>query len=1040
MLIKFSSLRRKMLFYATALFCLPLFVCISFSYIYLHRENINNQYLLQQNMMIMCKKELEDNIFYSKISELSNLSIIRNELYRLYRIVDMSLYAPQVKESYHAVIPDSYTYHPKDQSQLPSPNLYTHNYASNNTSPSEHTTQSGSATQSGPATQSDGTNAQQGITTPAAPVTESDIALDSDIEVYTPHLSDPRVFADPELKTPEEFRAQLEQNKSHDSDQALAQKEAEESFFIATSEQTVTDRLVLYNHLRQMQSLGFIAFSVNIKDERLNLFINEQNRDLLDELYNNQKSLYDHLYKDHTPEDGYFLILRQKEKVPSIEQQGHASQSTENTDSSASNDALASTNTTDTSAMTDNGASSGAMATTSTSTTATNTPQTAHKNPDNFDFQQGINRVPVESKINNISAAERTLNEIRNKEQLLQVGADPSINNELLRRSIDLHPNMIHGIQRNEPMISLQNSYLSIVAPLSFTPDQLLVIITDISKLQQQDEVLKRLIANSLNDMVLSVGLTTPLSITLLDEKMQPLAGDLSSAEISRLITPHLLYVASENDMFQGYNKRWGHYLTIGHFKPYNWYILINSDNVRANSMLWQYMLILFMSGFVLAVLAVHIIGAMCEKDAKEIRLISNKIKHMATLFQDPSLLTRVCDGLPRRDDEIGMLSSNVRLMAKTLYQSLQEMLHNTEMQVIDQGERNIISRLRQMPLNREIFLKEYYKNRFNVHTEMAPHSNGDFYDVIELNENKLAIFVGSVNEQGIDAANISNLNICLIRQMIRLTQSLRISLPVLIGEINQNITENNAKNVLTSLCVVIIDQRTGKVEYLNAGHTLPILYHHKEGFEYIDLRTGPVLGLRANQVFTSVTLQLEDRDSLLLYTDGLLDCTNRRLEKLGQEGLENMLHDEGFNNATDTINNLVSKLKCFTRDQEQEKDYTIACYQFYANSVDPSPRIEVTGQLDYRHPRHHLRLLPVDAHHGVDMEEPQHASLLPDSLDLYSTPKDSADKATASDEPVASAASTDSAESAVSADAESSTSPAPAPAHSQSEAEEPKS
>ena len=599
---------------------------------------------------------------------------------------------------------------------------------------------------------------------------------------------------------------------------------------------------------------------------------------------------------------------------------------------------------------------------------------------------------------------------------------------------------MIHGIQRNEPMISLQNSYLSIVAPLSFTPDQLLVIITDISKLQQQDEVLKRLIANSLNDMVLSVGLTTPLSITLLDEKMQPLAGDLSSAEISRLITPHLLYVASKNDMFQGYNKRWGHYLTIGHFKPYNWYILINSDNVRANSMLWQYMLILFMSGFVLAVLAVHIIGAMCEKDAKEIRLISNKIKHMATLFQDPSLLTRVCDGLPRRDDEIGMLSSNVRLMAKTLYQSLQEMLHNTEMQVIDQGERNIISRLRQMPLNREIFLKEYYKNRFNVHTEMAPHSNGDFYDVIELNENKLAIFVGSVNEQGIDAANISNLNICLIRQMIRLTQSLRIPLPVLIGEINQNITENNAKNVLTSLCVVIIDQRTGKVEYLNAGHTLPILYHHKEGFEYIDLRTGPVLGLRANQVFTSVTLQLEDRDSLLLYTDGLLDCTNRRLEKLGQEGLENMLHDEGFNNATDTINNLVSKLKRFTRDQEQEKDYTIACYQFYANSVDPSPRIEVTGQLDYRHPRHHLRLLPVDAHHGVDMEEPQHASLLPDSLDLYSTPKDSADKATASDEPVASAASTDSAESAVSADAESSTSPAPAPAHSQSEAEEPKS
>ena len=1025
MLIKFSSLRRKMLFYATALFCLPLFVCISFSYIYLHRENINNQYLQQQNMLIMCEKELKDNIFYSKISELSNLSIIRNELYRMYRIVDMSLYAPQVKESYHAVIPDSYHPQPQAQSQLPSPDLYTYNYSTD--SSQANAPQNGLATQSDNSLQS--ANAQQGN---AAPTQQ---ATDSDIEVYTPHLADPRIFADPELKTPEEFQAQLEKSEQLklNTDYALAKKQAEESLFITTSEQTATDRLVLYNHLRQMQSLGFIAFSVNIKDERLNLFINEQNRDLLDDLYSDQKSLHDHLYKEHTPEDGYFIILRQKEKVPSIEQPNQASPSEENIDSSASNNSLASANT-DSTAIDSN-------ASKATSTTTVNNSQLpANTNPDNFNFQQGINSAPIESQINNISAAERTLNEIQNRDQFLQFNTKPSINNEILRRSIKLQPNVLHGAQINDPMYSIQNSYLSIVAPLSFTPDQLLVIITDISKLQQQDEVLKRLIANSLNDLVISIGLTSPLSITLIDEKMQPLAGDLSSAEISRLITPHLLYSASENDMFQGYNKRWGHYLTIGYFKPYNWYILINSDNVRANSMLWQYMLILFMSGFVLAVIAVHIIGAMYEKDAKEIRLISNKIKHMATLFQDPSLLTRVCDGLPRRDDEIGMLSSNVRLMAKTLYQSLQEMLHNTEMQVIDQGERNIITRLRQMPLNREIFLKEYYKNRFNVHTEMAPHSNGDFYDVIELSENKLAIFVGSVNEQGIEAANISNLNICLIRQMIRLTQSLRISLPVLISEINQNIAENNAKNVLTSLCVVIIDQRTGKVEYLNAGHTLPILYHHKEGFEYIDLRTGPVLGLRANQVFTSVTLQLEDRDSLLLYTDGLLDCTNRRLEKLGQEGLENMLHDEGFNNATDTINNLVSKIKRFTRDQEQEKDYTIACYQFYANSVDPSPRIEVTGQLDYRHPRHHLRLLPVDAHHGVDMEEPQHASLLPDSLDLYSTPKDSADKATASDEPVASAASTDSAESAVSADAESSTSPAPAPAHSQSEAEEPKS
>lgn len=818
MLPQFSSLRRKMLFYSTALFCIPLFVCISFSYIYLHRENINNQYLMQQNMLIMCMQELKNNIFFSKISELSNLSIIRNELYRMYRIVDMSLYAPNHRDSYHAIAPQTtYPVIPNKPDQV-------------------------------------GTN---------------DPLLQEQMDV---------MYADGAKKT-------------------------------------ATDRLVLYNHLRQMQSLGFTSFSVNIKDERLNLFINESNRALLGDLYSDRKSLYDHLYHEHTPEDGYFLILRRKDAPTSA---GNQNPSGINDSSDTSMTMLI-----------DNATYQGHNTAASSGGDALRLAGTAESS--------SFNPQPLRGR-----HARTAINEYENEEEERFLPQN-SITNEILRRSIDLNGNSNGVLDEYADHSADATSYLSIVAPLSFTKDQLLVIITDITKLQQQDNVLKRLIANSLNDLVLSISLTTPLSITLIDDKMQPLAGDLSEAEIRRLITPQVLFAASEQEMFQGYNKHWGHYLTVGHFKPYNWYLLINSDNVRAHSMLWQYMLILFMSGFVLAVISVHILGALCEKDAKEVGLIANKIKHMATLFQDPSLLNRVCDGLPRREDEIGVLAANVRLLSQTMYQSIQDVLHNTELQGMDQGERNIIIRLRQTPINREIYLKEYYKNRFNVHTEMAPHSNSDFYDVLELSESKLAIFVGSVNEEGIEAANISNLNICLIRQMLRLSHSMHLSLPTLISEVNNNIADNNPKNILTSLCVVIIDQRTGKFEYLNAGHTLPILYHKKQGFEYIDVRTGPVLGRGHNQNFNSITLQLEDKDSLIFYTDGLLDCTNRRLEKLGQYGFENMLHDESFNNATDTVNNLVQKLKRYTRDATLAKDYTIACYQFYANTTAPSPHLKAT-------------------------------------------------------------------------------------------------
>ena len=190
---------------------------------------------------------------------------------------------------------------------------------------------------------------------------------------------------------------------------------------------------------------------------------------------------------------------------------------------------------------------------------------------------------------------------------------------------------------------------------------------------------------------------------------------------------------------------------------------------------------------------------------------------------------------------------------------------------------------------------------------------------------------------------NFSNINIAILRQLVRLTQSLKLPLSNMIYEFNQNIVENNPKHTLTSVCVVIIDQSTGKFEYLNAGHTLPLLYHKDNGFEYIDVRTGPVLGMSNEQTFSSINMQLKDKDSLIIYTDGLLDCTNRRKEPLGQDGFESMLHDEPFNSATETINNLVQKIERYSKDSKLAKDYTISCYQYYADpkEAERQPQLE---------------------------------------------------------------------------------------------------
>ena len=75
MSLGFSSIRRQTLFYAIVFFVASLCTSLGISYYYLHRENITDQYLYQQNVLNFSLQELEDNIFYSKISELSSTAL-----------------------------------------------------------------------------------------------------------------------------------------------------------------------------------------------------------------------------------------------------------------------------------------------------------------------------------------------------------------------------------------------------------------------------------------------------------------------------------------------------------------------------------------------------------------------------------------------------------------------------------------------------------------------------------------------------------------------------------------------------------------------------------------------------------------------------------------------------------------------------------------------------------------------------------------------------------------------------------------------------
>ena len=675
-----------------------------------------------------------------------------------------------------------------------------------------------------------------------------------------------------------------------------------------------SNRIKVYNHLSLLSKLGFTAFSINLADPDLDIFTKSRDRLLLSSLKGDHNDLNHIIYNNSKVNGTFFVILRDQ-----------ASTANNNLNNYLDKDGPKIFN-----------RFTGHFATSHFDTNTSIQLDNEHNNV--FDINQlqdislnaHLNDQNVEHNDKYAKAAQNSKLKPRSAASIAALH-DSTLNNNNKDQNAN---STIGNITNSDP--GNGKIFLALVAPLSLGSDQLLVIITEISKLKQQEETLKRLIANSLNEMIVANSLTMPTKITLINKDLYPLAGSLTSkTEVMSLVDKELLKDSRSKGVIQFYDTKSDQYVSIGAFKYYDWYLVLSCNSKSSITALYDFLSYIALVGVVLFALAFISVLYITNQDIHDITNINKKIKHVATNINDPVLLQRICENIPKRNDEIGALASTVRLMSKTVYQSIQEILQINKEKDLHSEDYNLLSQLRSQAVNKDILLREYYNSYLNAHTESASLTKvSDFYDAFELNSSKLVILVGSLNDSSLMSTYISHINIGLMRQLIRLSESIKLPLAHSMQELNKNIADNNPKSILTSVCIMIIDRKSGEVEYFNAGHNLPIVYRANQGFDYIECRTAPVIGAHTAQQFRSINFNLEPGDSILLYSDGVLDCTNAKLEKLGQVGFENMLHDENFLSPIETVNSLNNKLKKFTKGGSHTKDYTLLCYQFTKNQT----------------------------------------------------------------------------------------------------------
>ncbi len=207
------------------------------------------------------------------------------------------------------------------------------------------------------------------------------------------------------------------------------------------------------------------------------------------------------------------------------------------------------------------------------------------------------------------------------------------------------------------------------------------------------------------------------------------------------------------------------------------------------------------------------------------------------------------------------------------------------------------------------------------AHYQPAREVGGDFYDFLELDDGRLGLVVGDVTDKGVPAALVMATTRTLLRAVAG-----RIDAPgEVLERVNDVLYPDIPPNMFVTCLYAILDRETGRLHYANAGHDLPYMKH--EGGAKELRATGMPLGLMPGMEYEEKEAFLKPGESVLFYSDGLVEAHDPRREMFGFPRLQGFVgaHPGG---AT-LVDFLLSELGRFTGEGwEQEDDITLVTLQ----------------------------------------------------------------------------------------------------------------
>jgi len=200
-----------------------------------------------------------------------------------------------------------------------------------------------------------------------------------------------------------------------------------------------------------------------------------------------------------------------------------------------------------------------------------------------------------------------------------------------------------------------------------------------------------------------------------------------------------------------------------------------------------------------------------------------------------------------------------------------------------------------------------------------AKEVGGDFYDTVELPDNRIGLVIADVSGKGVPAA----LFMALSRTVVRANALWHHHANEAIHDANTLIAEDSKSGMFVTLFYGVVDAAAKTLTYVNAGHNPPILL--KRSGEIVELKaTGIILGVMEDMEYEERTIGLESGDLLVFYTDGITEAINPGEQQFGEERLIATIREHRALSSDDIIKKVQAAVLAFCGSEPQFDDMTL--------------------------------------------------------------------------------------------------------------------